>query len=350
MEAASIILYGSYGYTGKLIAELAAEKGVPLILSGRNPEKVKAIAAATGHPHAAVSLDNATELDALLSRGKVVLHAAGPFVDTYRAMTAACLRTQTHYLDITGEIEVFEGVAQLDRRAQEKGIMLLPGAGFDVVPTDCMAALLKARLPDAQELELAFKSGGGVSRGTATTMVRSMGEPNLIRRQGRITPVRPGKREITIDYGKGPRTAFGIPWGDVSTAYYTTEIPNIATYTVLPPPLGKRLRMSGWMAPLLRTGWFRRRAQKRIDSRPPGPSAETRRKGRSLIWGRVRNASGQEEVHHFTCPEGYSLTAAAALHLAQRAANGDCKVGFQTPAGCYGAGLLDAVVAEMAPE
>ncbi|CAM4496393.1 MAG: hypothetical protein LEGION0403_FIIPPAGN_01689 [Legionella sp.] len=34
-----------------------------------------------------------------------------------------------------------------------------------------------------------------------------------------------------IDFGKGEKLATTIPWGDVSTAFYTTGIPNIEVYT-----------------------------------------------------------------------------------------------------------------------
>jgi short subunit dehydrogenase-like uncharacterized protein len=278
-----------------------------------------------------------------LQKGKVVIHAAGPFIDTWQAMAESCLRTGTHYLDITGEIAVFEALTALDQEAQNAGIMLMPGAGFDVVPTDCMAAHLKERLPDATHLELAFKMLGNASHGTASTMVRSLGESSLVRRNGTIVPAKAGGHSVEADFGKGPRTAYGIPWGDVSTAWHTTSIPNITTYIALPPKMARMLKLSGSLGWLLRSNLVRGIAQRRIDKAPAGPDAATRSKSKSEIWGRVRNAAGQEVSHHFTCQEGYTLTSLAALHLAQKVASGDFKVGFQTPAGCYGAALLNEV-------
>lgn len=338
-----IILYGCYGYTGQLIAEMAADQNVPLLLSGRNPEKVAAIAQATGHEFMAASLDDAATLDAVLRKGKVVIHAAGPFVDTWSQMAHACLRTGVHYLDITGEIAVFEALAALDQKAQKAGVMLMPGAGFDVVPTDCMAAHLKARLPDATHLDLAFKMLGNASHGTASTMVRGLGESSMVRRNGTIVSAKPGGHSVEADFGKGPRTAYGIPWGDVSTAWHTTGIPNITTYIALPRKMARMLKLSNSFGWLLRSKFVRGIAQRRIDKAPAGPDAATRSSSRSEVWGRVRNAEGKEVSHHFTAQEGYTLTSLAALCIAQKVTSEDFKIGFQTPAGCYGASLLNEV-------
>ena len=83
-----------------------------------------------------------------------MLCAAGPFSATSRPIPNACLRNRVHYLDITGEIDVFEALAARDAEAKARGIMLLPGVGFDVVPSDCLAAHLKRRRPDANDLKI----------------------------------------------------------------------------------------------------------------------------------------------------------------------------------------------------
>src|SRR5690606_5088937 len=94
----------------------------------------------------------------------LVLHCAGPFGETSRPMLKACLRAGAHYLDITGEIAVFEAVMARDPEIRRAGVAAIPGVGFDVVPTDGLAALLGQALPGATHLELAFAGlGGGVS-------------------------------------------------------------------------------------------------------------------------------------------------------------------------------------------
>ncbi len=150
------------------------------MLAGRSTAKVAAVAAPFSFPYRSFPLDDPKALRAGLEGVQVVLLCAGPFVDTAPAMVSACLEMGIHYLDITGEIPVFQMAAALDERARRAGVMLLPGAGFDVVPSDSLAAHLKRRLPSATHLRLAFKTGGGVSRGTRAHHDRA-GAP---RRQG----------------------------------------------------------------------------------------------------------------------------------------------------------------------
>ena len=162
------MIYGAYGYTGELIARLAVEQGETPILSGRSAEKLAPLAEELGLAHHAVSLDDGEGLRAALEGVDAVVHAAGPFSHTSRPMVKACLDTGTHYLDITGEIAVFNGVFKAHQKAVDAGVVLLPGVGFDVIPTDGMAAMLHRALPDAVELDLAFAGLGerGLARRT----------------------------------------------------------------------------------------------------------------------------------------------------------------------------------------
>src|ERR1700730_6262083 len=152
-------IYGATGYTGKLTARTAKEKGLKPILAGRNEAKLKAIAEPLGFQSRAFDLSERTKLDAALAEVDAVLHIAGLFSSTSKPMADACLRTGTHYLDITGEIDVFEALAARDAEARQAGIMLLPGVGFDVVPSDCLAVHLKEKLPDADDLKIYIAGG-----------------------------------------------------------------------------------------------------------------------------------------------------------------------------------------------
>src|SRR5512134_1357654 len=168
----NFLIYGSYGYTGQLIVERALKEGLRPILAGRNEKKLRAQAEQTDLDCRAFSLHDTAKLDSALSEVEAVLHCAGPFVHTFRQMAEACLRTRRHYVDISGEIPGFEALAALNAQAKEAGIMLLPGAGYDVVPSDCLAAHLKERLPSAVQLRLFIRGvGAGVSRGTAKSGV-----------------------------------------------------------------------------------------------------------------------------------------------------------------------------------
>ncbi len=335
-----ILLYGATGYTGQLVLEECLASGVRPVIAGRNAEALQALAA----PHAlewrVASLDDAMALDAALAGADVVIHCAGPFSRTSRPMADACLRNHVHYLDITGEIGVFEALARRDAEAKAAGVMLLPGVGFDVVPSDCLAAHLKRRLPAATSLQLAFYGGAGLSRGTATTMAENAGGPGAVRRGGRIIPVPPAWRTRVIDFGDRQRLTVTIPWGDVSTAFYSTGIPDIEVYTAMSAGTLRSLRLSRYLGPLLRTKWMRGRLVAAIKRRPPGPDAQARARSSAHLWGEVRDAAGTCVVSRLEAPDGYTLTAKTAVLAARAVTDGGAVPGFQTPSRAFGVDFI----------
>lgn len=338
--ADDLLLYGSYGYTGQLILERALNEGLRPILGGRNAAAVADQAKRHQlEPRVFDVGDKAAALKAL-SGVRAVLNAAGPFHRTALPMVQACLQTGTHYLDVTGEVEVFEALAQQDQAARRENIMLLPGVGFDVVPTDCHAAYLKSRLPDATELVLAFQGLGGLSRGTATTMAEKLGSGGAVRRDGRIVTVPVAWKTRAIDFGARPALTVTIPWGDVSTAYYSTGIGNIEVYTAVPPAMIRQMRMTRYIGWFLRLPPIQKRIKQRIQAGPAGPDPKTRQKSSSVIWGEVRNSSGRRAAARLYAPNGYTLTAMTALRAAQNALAGNAKPGFQTPSRAFGADFI----------
>ena len=235
-QTGQFLIYGATGFTGKLTARTARERGLKPLLAGRNEAKLRAVADTLGFQYRAFELSDSQAIDAALGQVDVVLHIAGPFSATSKPMADACLRTGTHYLDITGEIDVFETLAARDAEAKAAGVMLMPGVGFDVVPSDCLAAHLKQRLPDAIDLKIDIGGLNAVSHGTMKSMVESIPNGARVRREGRIMTVsRP--KETSCDFGEGPVPTLVLPWGDVSTAYYSTGIKNIEVRMAVTPPL-----------------------------------------------------------------------------------------------------------------
>lgn len=336
------ILYGAYGYTGELITRMAQEYGLRPLLAGRSEEKLQALSLRSGYPYRVVDLSDRAALERLLNEAPVVLHAAGPFIKTASAMMDACIATGTHYLDITGEIQVFAKGAKRDQAAKAAGIMIMPGVGFDVVPTDCMAAFLHQQMPDATHLQLAFAwKGGGVSHGTAKTMVMGMGYPGAIRKDGKIQPVKSAYKTATFPFtAEKSLQAVTIPWGDVFTAYHTTGIPNIETYFAAPMQQQKMMHWANYLGPILRLPIVKKYLIKQIDARPAGPNDEQRAKARAYVYGAVRNAQGETLAARLETLEGYTLTAVTALMITKKVLAGAFKTGYQTPAGCYGADLI----------
>lgn len=333
-----LLIYGANGYTGELVARRAVALGLRPTLAGRSAEGVGALARALDLPHRVVGLDDPSALDAALRDHGAALHCAGPFSRTSRPMAEACLRTGVHYLDITGEIAVFEALRRRDEAARAAGVMLLPGVGFDVVPSDCLAAHLKRRLPGATSLGLAFRAIGRASRGTTATALEGAGKGGAARRGGKIVPMAHATRRV--DFGRGPVEVLAIPWGDVSTAYHSTGIPNITVYTYVPQPLLRLMRLSRPLAPLLAAPPVQALLRGILRRQPPGPSDEERARGLSLLWGEAVDGAGQRVVSRMRAPEGYTLTAAAAVHIARKTLAGEVAPGFQTPSTAFGADLV----------
>lgn len=346
MESNQFLLYGANGYTGTLIAQLAAAYGLSPILAGRNEKAIQQLGEALQLPYRAIDLNNTGQLQSALAEVKLVLHAAGPFQITAKAMIEACLATNTHYIDITGEIPVFEMARRFNNAAVESGIMLMPGVGFDVVPTDCMALFLKNKLPDASKLQLAFASmGGGLSHGTATTMVMGLGEGGAVRQDHNIVQQPLGHKGMWVDFsevvGKEKKIfVMSIPWGDISTAHFTTGIPTIETYTGISPKIFQLLKFQGLFNWLLKTSLVRKYALKKIKSKPAGPSAAIRAKSSSLVWGKVENRAGKTTTATMQVLDGYTLTAHSSLLIAGKILKNNFKVGYQTPAAVYGEDLI----------
>lgn len=334
----NFLVYGANGYTGELIAREAVKRGLRPILSGRSQNKIEPLAKELNLTFRTFSLEDKKSLEYTLKEVDFVIHCAGPFSLTSQKMVEACLRFGKHYLDITGEISVFEAMAKLDEAAKKAGAMIMSGVGFDVVPSDCLAVHLKNKLPSATNLTLAFYGLGGISHGTQATMTMNIGNGGAIRRNGEIVRVPAAYKTREIDFGEFTKNAVTIPWGDVATAYYSTQIPNIEVYTVVPNAQLKLLKLSRYLGRFLKTKFVQNYLQKQIPE--GGPSDEERAKGKTYLWGEASDEQGNRVEARLVCPEGYTTTVLTALKIAEKILDGNFCAGFQTPAKCYGADLI----------
>ncbi len=336
------LLYGANGYTGSLIAEQAGEFGLTPILAGRSEDKIRPLAERLGYEYRIFDLSETEKLEQALREVPVVLHAAGPFKFTAEPMIKACLRTGTHYLDITGEIPVFELAASLDKKAKDSNIMLMPGVGFDVVPTDCLALYLKKQLPDATHLKLAFITmGGRTSHGTAMTMVENLSESSARRENGKIIKEPMGQDTVQVSYNGKKWLAVSIPWGDISTAYRSTGLANIRTYTGMSPSTYKWIKWKPYFNFLFGIPFVKSFIKRQIKKGPAGPTAEERNNSKTIVWGEVKNNnSGNKVQGRLIVPNGYTVTVKTSLIITKYVLGGKFHPGFKTPAGEYGEDLI----------
>ncbi len=338
----SWMIYGANGYTGRLCARLAKSRGLTPLLAGRSAERIGPLAAELGLEARAFDLNDPKDVDRGLAGVKAVLHCAGPFSATAKPMLDGCMRAGAHYLDITGEIAVFEDVHARSEEFRRAGIVALPGAGFDVVPTDCLAAMLKRELPSATHLKLAFRARhGGLSPGTTKTMLEGLPEGGKVRRDGRIVTVPVAYKVEQIPFVAGrTETAVTIPWGDVSTAFWSTGIPNIETFLGASDNQIKRMQLPGWLHWLLTRRSVQGFLVAQIGKRIKGPDAQARARDAMYVYGEASDAAGRKVALRLRTPEGYTFTADAAVTATQKVIAGALKPGAYTPSLAFGADFV----------
>lgn len=337
---AAWMLYGANGYTGEIIAKEAKARGMTPVLAARRADAVRPIAESLGLTWKAFPLDDPAAVAKELDGMTAVLHCAGPFSKTSAPMVEACLRAGVHYMDITGEIDVFEAVHRRDADAKARKVSLIAGVGFDVVPSDCLAALVARELPGATSLEIAFGGAAGVSRGTATTALEGLGKGGIVRENGVIKQVPWAHAAKVIQFSDKTRFCVAIPWGDVSTAYHSTGIPNVTTFIAMPRNAVRGMKLMRLFAPVLGLPQVQELLKKQVQKNVTGPDEAARARGKMQLWARVDDGKGRSVEGTATTPEGYRLTMLAALECTSRILKGGIAHGALTPSKAFGAELL----------
>lgn len=334
------MIYGANGYTGELIAREAVARGMTPILAGRSRAKIERLARELKLDFRVFGLDHPAHIAAQLKGVKAVLLTAGPFSSTSQPMVQACIQAGAHYLDITGEIDVFEQVASSDGAARQAGVVLCPGVGFDVIPTDCIAAALKQALPDAVELRLGFDTTVSLSPGTMKTTLESTPEGRRVRRDGKLIKVPLAHEVRRIDFGRGERLAVAVPWGDVSTAFHTTGIPNVTVF-IPTSRLGViGMKLGNVFAPLLKLPVVQRALGTLVSKLVKGPDEAARAQMPAYVWGEAVNARGVRRTARVQTVNGYTLTIPGALAVTEHLLKHGAPAGFTTPSRLMGPGLV----------
>lgn len=344
------LVYGSYGYAGDLIARETLDSGLDLLLAGRNETKLREQSEELGADWVAFGLDETDAMEAALEDVGFVINCAGPFEDTAEPIVESCLSTGTHYLDITGEIQVLQALAARDEDARQADVMVMPAASFDVVATDCLAAFLTDRLPTATELTLGVDivSAWDAAAGPLATVIEQAGEDGkgailgdtIVRRGGELETHPPAWQSRDIDFGYETTRALSIPWGDVVTAPHTTGIQNVEVYAGLSGL--ERLFFRGFRY----TKWLYRYTPLpdvlagAVRQFHANPTERERERDRSGVWGRVTDEEGNAAEARLVCPGTYEMTAGCTAVTAARVSGGPTPAGFQTPAGVYGPDLV----------
>lgn len=340
------MIYGASGYTGKLIALEARKRGYKPLLAGRNAEKLRALSDKLKLPFRAFDLNRGVEaLRPQLKDVGLLLNCAGPFSQTYQSLIETCLAEQCHYLDITGEINVIESLHDYHRQAQQKNIVICPGVGFDVIPTDAVATVLKNELPQATHLSLAFSAPGSISPGTAKTGIEGLKEKTQIRSNGELTEIQRGQKRISVPFADKTRKASLVGLADVASAYYSTGIPNIDTWLPLSSQAHFQLRASNYIRVILGLSAVQNRLKQQAQAKLKGPSKEQRGSLSAQIWGQARDQNGHIVEAVLTTCNAYECTIHGALGIIEYTLNNRAHIegGFYTPTQLVGPNFISTL-------
>lgn len=338
------MIYGANGYTGRLTALEAKKRGLKPILAGRNADALAALGRELGFETRVFDLADTPRSTEQLKDIEVVLHCAGPFSATSAPMLAACAAAKAHYLDITGEIDVFEYAHTRDAEWKKAGIIAMPGVGFDVVPSDCLAAMLRRELPSATHLRMAFTSKNGkLSPGTTKTMIEGMSQGTRVRRDGRIIELADPLPPVKIPFASGEKLCVAISWGDVSTAFHSTGIPNIEIYLGVPEDQIKRMQPSRPMRWVLGLGFVQSIMKSQVTKRIKGPNEAERKADEMQLWGEVADPSGRKATIRMRTPEGYDFTVDSSLAAVAKVLEGNLPPGALTPSKAFGADFVKSL-------
>lgn len=341
---ARLLIYGAYGYSGRLVVEAALRRGLQPVVAGRSAAKAAALGRETGLDYRAFALDDAAATRAGLEGMTAVLNCAGPFSQTAAPMAAACLASGAHYLDITGEYPVIEALAERDADFSRAGLVVMPSVGADVVPSDCLALHVKQRLQKATRLELCIRLLDLPSRGTANSFVEALGKPNVVRSGGRLVERRMGADTRTVELDGEQLRMIGIPWGDIATAWRSTGIPDIAVYMRMAQPGAHGfMALAGRSRALWQSAPVQKILKRLVQKLPEGPDAAARAAGRAEFLATASDAAGNTARTYLRTPEGYALTAETASEIARRVVSGELPAdqsGFRTPAMAFGADFI----------
>lgn len=330
------LIYGANGYTARQIVHRALENGYKPILAGRDAQKIVDFAQET--KLSCRIFDLSTPIDAhFLEDIHLIVNCAGPFSKTSKPILEACYRTRTNYIDVSGELSTFENIFANASLWQQRGLTVIPGSGFDVVPSDCLAAFLKNKLPDATKLTIGIKvNGTRPSYGTLKSLAEAIAEGGKVRVDNKLKNVPNAWRTKLIPFSKHSSLAVSMPLAELSSCWHSTRIPNIQTFFSIETKLLRYIRMSRLVRPLLFIPFVLEWVKRQISFIYEAPNPRVLQKGSAVVWGEVRNAQGKAKSLRLKTDEAYHFTAQSALCIIDKILRGEIDAGAYSPSMALG--------------
>lgn len=241
VPTSTLTILGATGYTGRLCAAAAVERGVPVRLAGRRTEALDALAAelrsgATAAVSTVVAdVGDRRSLSALAGSSEVLLTTVGPYGRLGRPVAEAALAGGCAYVDVSGEVGFLSWAHGLRARAEVAGVALCPGAGFDGAPGEALAVLAAERMGGpVRRVRVAYRvRGGAASAGTLRSALGAVGDGGRALLRGRVVPEPVFVDRWRAPFPDGPADALSVPLPEVVTLARSTGTRDARTYAVL---------------------------------------------------------------------------------------------------------------------
>jgi len=373
--AKTIMLYGATGYSGGLIAgeanrlQRANAIGFRMVLAARNRLALSAMAKAHGMEARAFALNDRDRVVRELEGIDVVLNAAGPFAATAPRLATAALEKRCHYVDLNGEIDVYQSLDDLAPHAYDRNVCMVCSAGFTAAASGLLLEealrAVKTRYPSVAKLgaiRFSMSSPRAFSRGSVNTMWRSLREQVTVvrdigggshkavlwhspvaklERSADFTP--PGRKAATVEHETSPlknphrRIVMAANLVDTLTARLTASrngmpVRDIESYVEVGDATRLGYPLANLGTPALTSPIVRKLAALAIDTLPEGPSRQERERERQMLLLTIEDPMQRPLIDWcLSTPNAYDFSARVALEIAQKAVVGSPQRGWKTP-------------------
>lgn len=336
-----IWVLGALGRTGRGITAELANRGLPVVLVGRNRERLEA----TGSKFVVADGVEAMAAEIRRQRPAVVVNTIGEYAATAATIARACL-PGGHYVDMAADLVAVPRLLDLHEEALAGGSTFVTGAGFGVLATEAVVAKLCEGRPAPSAVRVdALASvaveAGAVGVALAASVVDALTTGGRRYEHGRLTPARLGAdpRTHTLPDGETAKSAGG-PSGELVAAQRASGAPSVTVTSGLVPtsPVVRALvPLLGRVVsiPVVRRFAVRRLARVTTKAAP---------RPRTHSWGHavVTWPDGTTREGWLRAGEGMDFTTAVVAEVAARLARGEGKPGAHTPASALGADVAEA--------
>ncbi|MGW3964376.1 hypothetical protein ACWED2_31490 [Amycolatopsis sp. NPDC005003] len=325
-----IWVLGASGRTGRAITAELERRDVPVVLVGRNRERLEA----TGAKYVLADGVAAIAAEIRRQRPAVVINTIGEYAATAETIARACL-PGGHYVDMAADPVAVRRLLDLHDDALAGGSTFVTGAGFGVLATEAVVAKLCEGRDTPSRVEVdalasVATEGGVVGVALAASIVDAL---TAVSARG----AKP--RTLVLPDGETAKVA-GVDSGELIAARRASGAADVTVFSGLAPTAPVVRALLPLLARVVSIPAVRRFAVRRLAAvrTKPAPRPRTHTWGHAVVtW-----PGGTTREGWLRADEAMDFTAAVVAETAARLARGEGKPGAHTPASALGADLAEA--------